>query len=70
MKENNTKYVKNNACCEVYILALQNIASYKHADTTCSLEAQGYDPLECAVIAAQDALAQIAQDALSATEMK
>jgi len=45
--------------------ALKKIASAKHGDTSCSLPAQGYGELECAVIEAEDYLARIALAALA-----
>ena len=47
--------------------ALQMISSKYHSDRSCSLEAQGYDQLDCAVIAAEDHLAQIALSVLNRT---
>ena len=46
--------------------ALEKIAAKWHTDRTCSLEAQGYDEVECASIAAEDSLAGIARTALAA----
>lgn len=45
--------------------ALKQIALKRHTDRSCSLEAQGFTEIECAVIGAEDALAQIALEAIS-----
>lgn len=47
--------------------ALKEIAKYRHRDKSCSLEAQGYNQVECAEIGAKDYLADIAFEALSET---
>lgn len=51
---------------EIAVEALKKIESRYHLDRTCSLEAQGYSQIDCAIIGAQDDLACIARNALIA----
>lgn len=49
---------------DVAIKALEKIASKRHFDRSCTLEAQGYNELECAVIGEADSISRIAIEAL------
>jgi hypothetical protein len=53
------------AAAPVMLLALQKIAALKHADRTCSLEAQGFSEIGIAEIVQRDRCADVARAALS-----